>query len=100
MAIANGLVFVVDNTFTVHCQDADSGHCYWTHPARKGSTCFSSPIVADGKVYIERTILSATRKLEVHDGIKSSQHTEYSNHCAANGVVFAVIGKRLWGDFQ
>jgi len=96
VAVADGLVFVVDNTFAVHCLDADSGHCYWTHPARKGGTCFSSPIVADGKVYIEKTILSATRKFKLLDGIKSSQHTEYSSHCVANGVVFAVIGKRLW----
>jgi outer membrane protein assembly factor BamB len=96
VAVADGLVFVADNTWMVHCMDADNGHCYWTHPARPGGTCFSSPLVADGKVYIGKTILSADKKLKVLDGIKSGQHTEYSSHCAANGVVFAVIGKRLW----
>ena len=96
VAVADGLVFVVDNAFTVHCLDADSGHCYWTHSVRHNATCFSSPLVADGKVYIEKTILSATRKLQLLDGIKNSQHTDYSSHCAANGVVYTVIGKRLW----
>jgi len=47
-------------------------------------------------VYIGKTILSATRKLELRDGIKNSQHTEYSSHSVANGVLYAVIGKRLW----
>ncbi len=96
VAVANGLVFVMDNAYTLHCLDADNGHCYWTHSVRHNATCFSSPLVADGKVYIEKAILSATRRLEVRDGIKNSQHTEYSSHCAANGTVYAVIGKRLW----
>jgi outer membrane protein assembly factor BamB len=96
VAVADGLVFVADNAWTVHCLDAETGRCYWTHSARPSGTCFSSPLVADGKVYIEKTILSAARKLELRDGIKNSQRTEFSSHCVANGVVFAVIGKRLW----
>ncbi|MBI5819500.1 MAG: PQQ-binding-like beta-propeller repeat protein [Verrucomicrobia bacterium] len=96
VAVADGLVFAVDNAYTVHCLDADSGHCYWTHSIRQNATCFGSPLVADGKLYIDRSILSAGRKLEVRDGIKSSQHTEYSSHSVANGVVYAVIGNRLW----
>ena len=90
------LVFVADNAFTIHCLDADSGHCYWTHSARKGATCFSSPPVADGKVYLGKTILSASKRFELRDGIKNDQNTAYSSHCVANGVVFAVIGDRLW----
>lgn len=52
VAVADGLVFVADTAHTVHCLDADSGACYWTHATRKGATCFSSPLVADGKVYL------------------------------------------------
>ena len=96
VAVADGLVFVVDNAYTVHCLDADSGHCYWTYSARKGATCFSSPLVADGKVYIGKTILSASKGFELRDGIKNGQNTAYSSHCVANGVLFAVIGERLW----
>jgi outer membrane protein assembly factor BamB len=96
VAVADGLVFVADNAYAVHCLDADTGRCYWTHPSRQRLTCFSSPLVADGKVFIGKTILSATKKFELRDGIKNSQHTEYSSHSVANGVLYAVIGKRLW----
>lgn len=96
VAVADGLVFVADNAYTVHCLDADSGHCYWTYPARKGATCFSSPLVTDGKLYLGKAILSAGKELRVYDGIKNGQNTVYSSHCVANGVLFAVIGDRLW----
>jgi outer membrane protein assembly factor BamB len=96
VAVTDGLVFAVDNAYTVHCLDAGNGHCYWTYAVRHNGTCFSSPLVADGKVYIEKAILAAAKELKVFDGIKNSQHTEFSSHCMANGVVFAVIGRRLW----
>ena len=96
VAVADGLVFVADTAHTIHCLDADSGRCYWTHSTREGATCFSSPLVADGKVYLGKAILSASKKLQLHAGIKNSQNTAYSSHCMANGVVFAVIGERLW----
>jgi outer membrane protein assembly factor BamB len=96
VAVADGLVFVADCAHTVHCLDADSGTCYWTHTTRKGATCFSSPLVTDGKVYIGKTIMSASKRLELRGGIKNSHHTVYSSHCVANGVLFAVIGERLW----
>jgi outer membrane protein assembly factor BamB len=53
-------------------------------------------LVADGKVYLGKTILSAGKTFQLHDGIKNDQNTIYSSHCVANGVVFAVIGDRLW----
>jgi len=96
VAVADGLVFVADNAFTVHCLDADSGFGYWTYSTRKGATCFSSPLVADGKLYLGKSILSAAKRFELHEGIKNDRDTVYSSHCVANGVVFAVIGDRLW----
>jgi outer membrane protein assembly factor BamB len=95
-AVADGLVFVADNAGTIHCLDADSGRCYWTYATRKGATCFSSPLVTDGKVYLGKTILAASKTLRLHAGIKNDQDTAYSSHCAANGTVFTVIGERLW----
>jgi outer membrane protein assembly factor BamB len=47
-------------------------------------------------VYLGKSILSASKTLQLHAGIKSGQNTTYSSHCVANGVVFAVIGDRLW----
>lgn len=96
VAVGDGLVLAVDNAGTVHCLDADTGRCCWTHPASRRVTCFSSPLVADGKVYVGKTILSAGKELQVRGGIKNRQNTAYSSHCVANGVVFAVIGDRLW----
>jgi outer membrane protein assembly factor BamB len=96
VAVADGLVFVADTAHTIHCLDADSGRCYWTHATREGATCFSSPLVADGKLYLGKAILSASKTFQLHAGIKNGQNTSYSSHCVANGVVFAVIGDRLW----
>jgi len=96
VAVADGLVFVADAAHMLHCLDADSGACYWKYATRKGATCFSSPLVTDGKVYLGKAILSASKKFQLHAGIKNNQNTVYSTHCVANGVVFAVIGKRLW----
>lgn len=96
VAVADGLVFVADATHTLHCLDADRGRCYWTHCTRPGATCFSSPLVADGKVYLGKAILSASKDLQLHPGILNRQHTAYSSHCVANGVLFAVIGRQLW----
>jgi outer membrane protein assembly factor BamB len=96
VAVTDGLVFVSDAAHMVHCLDADSGACYWTYSTRKGATCFSSPLVTDGKVYLEKTILSASKRFQLLGGIENGQNTTYSSHCVANGVVFAVIGTRLW----
>ncbi|MBL7039452.1 MAG: PQQ-binding-like beta-propeller repeat protein [Pirellulaceae bacterium] len=96
VAVADGLVFVADAAHTVHCLDADSGACYWTDSTRKGATCFSSPLVTDGKVYLGKAILSASKRFQLRGGIENGQNTTYSSHCVANGAVFAVIGKRLW----
>jgi len=96
VAVADGLVFVADTAHTVHCLDAFSGACYWKHATREGATCFSSPLVADGKLYLGKSILSASKRFQLYGGIQNDQNTTYSSHCVANGVVFAVIGERLW----
>jgi hypothetical protein len=47
-------------------------------------------------VYVGKTILTASKRLELRAGIKNRRTTAYSSHCVANGVLFAVIGDRLW----
>ncbi|NLF71464.1 MAG: PQQ-binding-like beta-propeller repeat protein [Candidatus Anammoximicrobium sp.] len=96
VAVADDLVFVADNSYKVHCLDADTGFCHWTYSTRKGATCFSSPVVADGKLFLSKAILSAARQFELHPGIRNDRETVYSSHCVANGVLFAVLGDRLW----
>jgi outer membrane protein assembly factor BamB len=47
-------------------------------------------------VYLGKAILSASKTLQLLGGVKNNQNTTYSSHGVANGVVFAVIGERLW----
>jgi len=51
VAIAEGLVFVVDYSGRLHCFDADNGQRYWVHELGSPVWC-ASPFVADGKVYV------------------------------------------------
>jgi outer membrane protein assembly factor BamB len=49
LAVAGGLVYASDVSGNVYCLDAKTGKQYWT--ARPSSEFWSSPLVADGKVY-------------------------------------------------
>ena len=49
VAIADGLIYVTDAGGSVYCLDADTGQLHWTH---KTGIVWSSPLVADGKVYV------------------------------------------------
>jgi outer membrane protein assembly factor BamB len=48
-AVADGLVYVTDMPGRVYCVDADTGKVRWKHDTQ--SEIWSSPLVADGKVY-------------------------------------------------
>jgi len=50
-ALADGLLYVADYTGKLHCFDADTGQRHWVHDMGSG-TWSSSPLVADGKVYV------------------------------------------------
>jgi len=94
VAIAEGLVYALDETAVVHCLDADTGRCYWTYKAAKSGAGFTSPLVADGKLFVGGSVLAAGQELKVLSaGLPGAQ---YSTPCAANGVLFTVLGKRLW----
>lgn len=93
VAIANGLVFAMDEANAVHCLDADTGQCYWTYPVdSKGSFGFRSPLVADGKVFAGKSILLASKELKLLNSMNSAA---YSSPCVANGVLFTVCGHWL-----
>ncbi|MCY3019143.1 MAG: PQQ-binding-like beta-propeller repeat protein [Planctomycetota bacterium] len=49
VAIADGLLYTADAGGTIYCLDADTGAVCWTH---KTAPVWSSPLVADGKVYV------------------------------------------------
>jgi len=89
-SLTDGLVFVADVLGIVHCLDAETGQCYWTHETH--GQMVGSTLVADGKVYTgnasgKLTILAASKEKkllnEVHVG--SAIH---ATPVAANGVLY------------
>jgi outer membrane protein assembly factor BamB len=97
VAIANGLLFVIDEASVVHCLDADTGQKYWTYELKSDRGLLTSALlVADGKVFVGKSILSASKTLRVLGIIESNASTSCSTPCVANGVLFTVHGKRLW----
>jgi outer membrane protein assembly factor BamB len=97
MAITDGLVFVIDEASVVHCLDADTGQNYWTYALKSDRGLLSSALlVADGKVFVGKAILAASKTLKVLGTVDSKTSTGSSTPCVANGVVFIVHGKWLW----
>jgi outer membrane protein assembly factor BamB len=92
------LVYVTDCGGTVHCVNANTGAPCWTHLA--GGEIWSSPLVADGKVYVgtrrgelwvfaagpEKNVL---HKTTFADPINASP-------VAANGVLYVATMSRLY----
>ena len=97
VAIADGLVYAMDESRGVHCLDADTGQCYWTS---HGGTGYNSPLLVDGKLFVGGSVLAAGKELKLLSTEKpltpNMLFSNYSTPCAANGVLFTVIGKRLW----
>jgi outer membrane protein assembly factor BamB len=97
VAIADGLLFVIDEASVVHCLDADTGRKYWTYELKSDRSLLSSALlVADGKVFVGDSILAASKTLNVISTIEGPASTSSSVPCVANGVLFTVHDKRLW----
>ena len=97
VAIADGLLFVIDEASVVHCLDADTGQKYWTYELKSDRGLLTSALlVADGKVFVGKSILAASKTLKILGTIESKASTSCSTPCVANGVLFTVHGKRLW----
>ncbi len=91
VAVADGLVYVADNSGKLHCVDAETGKPYWVHNLG-GSTVWGSPLVADGKVYIGTGrrafwILRHGKQLDVLNRIALPDQMLAST-VAANGVLY------------
>ncbi|NLF72874.1 MAG: PQQ-binding-like beta-propeller repeat protein [Candidatus Anammoximicrobium sp.] len=94
-SVSDGLVYVADIAGWVHCLDADTGQCYWTHDTQSyqfNGAIWGSPLTADGKVYL------VTRKsLYVFAAGKQKQilaTVRLGGECspvAANGVLYVVL---------
>ena len=96
-AIADGLVFVIDEASVIHCLDADTGRKYWTYALKSDSGMLSSALLAaDGKLFAGKTILAVSKTLKELGTIDGRTSTSSSVPCVANGVLFEPQGKWLW----
>lgn len=98
VAIADGLVYALDESGVIHCLDADTGQCYWTYTVVEShavESTSSSLVVADGKVFVGKNILVAGKELKPL-ATKMITSPTYSTPCVANGVLFTVQGKWLY----
>ena len=97
VSIADGLVYVAETFGTLHCLDADTGKCYWTHETK--AEIWGSTLVADGKVYLGTQksffVFAAGREKrllhEIHLG-----SPVYATPIAANGVLYIASQRYLW----
>jgi len=97
VAIADDFLFVIDEASVVHCLDAVTGQKYWTYALKSDRGLLTSAlVVADGKVFVGKSILAVSKTLRILSAIASNASTSCSTPCVANGVLFTVHGKRLW----
>lgn len=97
-AVSGKLLFAADLNGKVYCLDANTGKLHWTHDT--DGRIWSSPLVADGKVYIGNedgvmTVLAAKAKLKV-------LHTAdfpgaiYSSAIVANKALYIATQSHLY----
>ncbi|MGL6195560.1 MAG: PQQ-binding-like beta-propeller repeat protein [Thermoguttaceae bacterium] len=53
VVVSDGILLIGDFSGVVHCLDAKTGECFWTHDSM--STIWGSPIAAGGRFYIGNT---------------------------------------------
>jgi outer membrane protein assembly factor BamB len=97
VAIADGLLYTADAAGNIYCLDADTGKVHWTHAT---TSVWSSPLVADGKVYVATHnggllvfAQGSEKKLLSHSmGAKDLVATP----AAANGVLYIASQRHLY----
>ena len=97
-AIHDGLVFVCDYGRNIHCLDAETGKLYWVQKTR--GAMFSSPLVADGKVYVGTKrrnlwVFAADRQKKVLATIDLDSPV-IATPVAANGTLYIATFKTLY----
>jgi len=103
-AVTGDLVFVCDTgNKTLNCIDQKTGQEVWTHPLQ--GEIWSSPLVADGKVYIGTRkgkffILSATRDKKLLCETDFGAPLTGALAVAANGVLYVASHEYLYAFGQ
>ena len=97
VAVNGGLLYVNDLAGHVHCLDEKTGKPYWVYSTN--AETWSTPLVADGKVYIgtkkKLVALAAGKELKVLSEIQLGS-SAYATPVAANGTLFVCSQSYLW----
>jgi outer membrane protein assembly factor BamB len=97
VAIADGLLYTGDAGGTVYCLDADTGKVFWTH---KTAPVWSSPLVADGKVYVGthlHGLLVFAHGREAHLLSENMGRADIvASPAVAHGVLYVATQKHLY----
>lgn len=101
VAIHDGLLFASDLAGHVHCLDVKTGQPYWVYDTKADD--WSSPLVADGKVYIgtkkKLVVLAESKEVKVLSEINLGS-SAYATPVAANGTLFVCSQSYLWAVQQ
>ena len=97
VAINDGLLFASDLAGHVHCLDDKTGKPHWVYDTKADD--WSSPLVADGKVYIgtkkKLVTLAASKEMKVLSEVNLGS-AAYATPVAANGTLFVCSQSYLW----
>jgi outer membrane protein assembly factor BamB len=97
VSIADGLLYIAETFGPLHCLDADTGKCYWTHDTK--AEIWGSTLVDDGKVYLGTQkglfVFAAGKQKRLLHEIRLGAPV-YSTPVAANGVLYVASQRYLW----
>jgi len=97
IAISDGLLYATDLSGHVHCLDEKTGKPLWVYETHADT--WSTPLVADGKVYINTkkklVVLAAGKQMKLLSEIPLGS-AAYATPVAANGTLFICSQSYLW----
>jgi len=97
VAISDGLLYATDLAGHIHCLDEKTGKPYWVYDT--DAETWSSPLVADGKVYVgtkkKLVTLATGKEMKLISEVPLGS-SAYATPVAANGTLFVCSQSYLW----
>lgn len=97
VAVSDGLLYASDLAGHIHCLDDKTGKPYWVHDTK--TETWSSPLVADGKVYLATKKDLVTLAAGKQDKLLSEVplgSSAYATAITANSTLFVCSQSYLW----